>query len=415
MNKGFVALLKYPDFLKLWAGKVVSRFGDSLDSIAYMWMVYQLTGSGLLMGSLMAVNFIPNLAFGIVGGVFADRGNKKLIMLVGDAGRGVMVALTAALYITNTLEVWHLFVFTFINSTFESFSTPARTAVIPLVVTNQDDFLAANSLSQASSSLAEIIGLGVAGVIIGVYGIAAAIIIDAVSFFVCVAFIAWTRIPSALDNNSASKNKAAFSQDLRQGFKLAVGNELIRLCIVFGVALNASVSPFSVLAPIYADTVLNSGAQGYASLSLSISLSTMLGALFLGQFGNRFTYSQLIVTGSVLMSTGFAGLCLSKVLLPAIAGAAFIGLGVATLRGAMFTIIMTRCDKVFLGRVSSVVNSVMMAAMPASTAGAGVFVQRFSPSQIFGVISVLVLITGVWIASSKALHSGQIVTTTQHA
>jgi len=100
-KKGYVALLEYKDFIKIWAGNTISRFGDAVDSIAFLWMVYELTGSTLMMGTVMAVNAAPTVLFGMPAGVLVDRVNKKKIMILTDYIRGFNTALMAFLYITG--------------------------------------------------------------------------------------------------------------------------------------------------------------------------------------------------------------------------------------------------------------------------------------------------------------------------
>lgn len=403
-HRGLLALKKYPEFLKIWLGRLVSRFGDSIDQIAFMWLVYELTGSGLLMGAFLAVNFLPNLIFGILGGVLADRLSKKSLMLVGDIGRGLVVALTAVLYWQGHMRVWYLFVFTFVNSTLETFAAPARTSAVPLLVTEKEDFLAANSLFTASSSLMSMLGLGAAGVIIGTWGIGAAIAVDAVTFFICALSVALARIPAGIRDRQSTKGTTGFGHDLREGLSMAFGHGTLRLCILLGVALNAFISPFYVLAPIYADRVLQAGAKGYSALNMAISASLMVGALLVGQYGQRLGLRRLIIIGTALKSLGFIGLFFASRLLFAVPISCLIGFGVSAIGSSISTLVLTKCDREFLGRVSSVMNSTMMAAMPASTAVAGALVQLYGPAPLLGVIGLLVLATGLAVGLSSALR-----------
>ncbi|KAF9117426.1 hypothetical protein BGX30_005499 [Mortierella sp. GBA39] len=138
--------------------KIISRFGDSVDSIAYSWMVYLLTGSELLMGTLYAINFVPGIAFSMFTGVLVDRWSKKKVVIVTNAGRGITVTVTALLYFIGDLQPWHLFIFTFINSTLECFSTPAEMSLVPRILP-KELLLSGNSLTSSASRTAELAGL----------------------------------------------------------------------------------------------------------------------------------------------------------------------------------------------------------------------------------------------------------------
>ena len=120
--KDLLGIKQYTMFL---TSNFISRFGDSLDSIAYGWMVYMLTGSKLLLGTLFAVNAIPSIIISPFAGVLVDRLPKKKVIVIEDFLRGVTVCLTASLFGLGLLRPWHLFLFTILNSTFEAFTKPA--------------------------------------------------------------------------------------------------------------------------------------------------------------------------------------------------------------------------------------------------------------------------------------------------
>ena len=101
-------LIGYKDYMLLFIANFISRFGDSIDAIAYSFMVYELTGSKLLMGTLFAVNAIPNIVLSPFAGVIADRFNKKRLITIGYLGRGIMVSITALMLSIGILQPWHL-------------------------------------------------------------------------------------------------------------------------------------------------------------------------------------------------------------------------------------------------------------------------------------------------------------------
>ncbi|MEI0739928.1 MFS transporter [Paenibacillus sp. JTLBN-2024] len=180
-RQGIRALSAHRSYLVMMAAKIISRFGDSVDSIAYSWMVYMLTGSEVLMGTLFAVNFIPGIAFSPFTGVLVDRWSKKRIVIIAGTGRGVMVSLTALLYFTGLLEPWHLFVVTLINSSFECFSTPAEMSLVPRLLP-KELLLTGNSLTSSASRTAELGGMAAAGGLIALVGISGTMVVDAATF-----------------------------------------------------------------------------------------------------------------------------------------------------------------------------------------------------------------------------------------
>ena len=168
------------NYTKLLTGVFITRFGDSIDSIAFSWLVYIMTGSRVLMGSIFAISILPNIIVLPFGGVIADTFNKKTIAIIGDVLRGISVATLAIFYYFNILEVWHLFVFVSINSLFESFANPARGSMLQSLV-EPEDYMKGSSWLGTSSQFGALIGLSVASVLIALVGIWGTILIDASS------------------------------------------------------------------------------------------------------------------------------------------------------------------------------------------------------------------------------------------
>lgn len=393
------ALLRQREYIKLFLGNTVSRLGDSIDSIAFAWLVYKLTGSGLLMGTIWAVNALPNVILGPIAGVRVDRWHKKPVMLIADIGRGATVTLTAILLATGRISVWYLFVFTALNSTLKSFAAPARMSVLPRLVP-KELMLSANGISRGTQSLAELAGLGLAGVIIGAWGIPVAFAVDAASFFFCATCVLLARIPALASETRISRVALpAFTGDFRAGLKVAFGNGLIRLCILLGLALNMLICPFNVLLPIYSDGTLAAGARGFSVLSASITLGMLIGSFVAGQVGRWLGRNRMLVASVFAISISLIGFVVARNLVGATAAALLLGVGCAVAITSVTTIVMTSCPPELLGRVSSVINSTAMAAMPAGTALAGIAVDIWSPVRIFLVLGIGLLAVPLLIAS----------------
>ncbi|MFW6016500.1 MAG: MFS transporter [bacterium] len=410
-ENGLKILIHNPNFFKLWFGNTISRLGDSIDSIAMMWMIYELTGSTILMGTMLVCNFLPNVLFGMFTGVFVDRWCKKRIMVLGDIGRAISVAVVAVLYFNGYIQTWHIYLATFINSTIETFVSPARTAVVPILISDKEDFLAANSLFRASSSFAEIIGLGVAATIIGMWGISTAIMIDAFSFFICAVIIIITYIPEKQNSipgevDKINKSKK-FLDELKIGIKTAFGNPLIRLSIFLGMALNFFVSPFNVLAPIYSDKILLEGAQGFSLMGMGLAGGMFLGSLLVGQFGSKFNFRKLIISGVLIITVSFISYFFVSELYIAVSISFLCGIGITALSSTVTTLVMTYCKQDVLGRVGSVMNSLMLAAMPMGSMIAGFIGEWYLPNYIFlsmGFLLALLLVSLLFNSTLKTLY-----------
>lgn len=166
---------------------MINRFGDSIDAIALTWLVYEITGSAAWSAIIFALNMLPAIILQPFTGAAVERRNKKKIMVMSDLIRGFIVIALAAAYMTGTVNPWIMAAFTLTISSVEAFCLPASTAIIPLLL-EERYYGFGVSLNSALVTVLQLTGTAVAGIIIGIFGIQAAIIIDAVTFF-CSALI----------------------------------------------------------------------------------------------------------------------------------------------------------------------------------------------------------------------------------
>jgi len=166
---GLAFFRAYPSYTRYWIANTIGRFGDGIDSLAVMWIMLELTGSTLLMGTVMLCNMLPNILLGPFAGVLADRFNRKKLMIISDVARGLLVAVFAILFMTDHLAVWMLFVITALTSIFETVQHPARAAVRPSLV-RTEDLITSNSMHSFSENAGQLIGMACSGVTIATLG-----------------------------------------------------------------------------------------------------------------------------------------------------------------------------------------------------------------------------------------------------
>lgn len=404
---GLKDLLGCKNYAILLIGNLISRFGDSLDSIAYSWMVYMLTGSKLIFGTLLAVNAIPNIILGPFAGVMADRLNKKKLIVLSYIGRGIVVSVTALLYMLNILRPWHLFAFTIINSTLETLMSPAIVSLMPAIL-EKELFLTANSFSASASKFAELIGTAMAGVIISIAGLSGAIFIDAATFFIAGILILLIKviIPKSENVNISFKS---YWKDLKEGFSFIKNNKLIRLVIAVFALINFCLSPMNVLMPIFTKDILKGGPDTLSLLGAALAIGVILGGLIVGQFGSRYKISSLIV-----FSLFFFGASYSLLVIPgnvinagiyststAVISFFILGLLIPVMTSPIQTYIMTYTDRNILGRVFSFITMINYSAIPLGSALTGTISEVMSISVIFLCMGFIISITALLLLFKK--------------
>lgn len=392
-------MFKNMNFLKVTIATVITRIGDSIDSIALSWLVYILTGSKLLMGTLFAVSFIPNLLILPFAGVIADVVSKKKLTVMSDVFRGLSVSCLALVYYFNLLEVWHLFMFVIINSVFESLADPARSTLLPLIV-KEDEYVSANGYLSTASTLGNLIGIGLAGAVIGLLGIWVAILIDGITFFVSGVLILSMKVKEVSNQKLQLSQINDYMGMITEGFKYIKNDRLILSFVLFGAILNFSFVPFNVLNPVYVDQVMKTGAVGMSYLGGALLFGMLAGGILIGNIGKKVKPIKTLVVSFAIL-----GLCYSllgvidyiqvtqTIKIVAIIVISFVfGMMLPIAQAPIGAVIMKRIPKEIIGRVISIFTLISLSTNPLGGTIVGAIGDNLSVSQLFimmGVFGIL--------------------------
>ncbi|MEC0174680.1 MFS transporter [Paenibacillus favisporus] len=411
-NQGVRRLAKHKLYLIMITAKIISRFGDSVDSIAYSWMVYLLTGSELLMGTLYAINFVPGIAFSMFTGVLVDRWSKKKVVIVTNVGRGITVTVTSLLYFIGDLQPWHLFIFTFINSTLECFSTPAEMSLVPRILP-KELLLSGNSLTSSASRTAELAGLAAAGGLIAMLGISGAMLIDALSFLLAALLYVWIRIDrdhGQEDDNDAGLMQAeespSYWSQFKTGLNFVKGHKLMMMTMLSAAFVNLCLTPKNVLEPVYVKQILHSGPYGLSLIGIALITGMIISGLWISQKGTAYRKSSLIVFGFLLLGVTYSLLYVPALLreYPLYAAAAFcfgMGFAISFINTPVSTYMMEVTPKAMLGRVGALSSTICTCAIPVGSLLAGWAGAFVGVHVLYLVFGLLMLIPGVYLWSQK--------------
>lgn len=397
-------------FMYFLAAKMITRFGDSIDSIAYSWMVYLLTGSKVLMGTLFAINFVPGILFSLFTGVFVDRWNPRIIVMIADLSRGITVIITGLLYWVGLLEVWHLFMFTFINSTIECFATPAEMSLVSRILPKQL-LLVGNSVTSSSARIAELAGLAAAGALIGLLGVSGAIIIDGFTFFIsailicCIVTLTEPKEPSAQASVSNTQSTTYF-QEFKTGFRFIASHRLLLIVMFVATFVNFCLTPFNVLNTVYVKELLHAGPIALSMLGISLIAGMLITGLWISVKGSHYKKSTLIVTGFILLGINYSLLFIPVAfpIYPLYFAAIFsfgMGIAVPLVSTPTSTYLMEVTPKEMLGRVGSLFSMVCSCAMPVGSLLAGVAAEFIPVHVLYLILGGLIMIPAIFLGTQK--------------
>ena len=216
-------------FTLLWSGQIISRLGDSLNTMALAWWVLQKTGSAATMGGVLICTTVPMLLCLLFGGIAVDRFPRVRLMLASDMLRAGMVLLIAFLVFQSWLQLWELFVLSALFGGVEAFFYPAYTALVPDLVSSEM-LPSANSLRSISLKVAQIVGAGMGTAIILWGGTSLAFALDGISFLISAAcLLALPRVPAL--RQPAEKEESAL-QDINAGIRAVLDSPWLWVTLV---------------------------------------------------------------------------------------------------------------------------------------------------------------------------------------
>jgi MFS family permease len=271
--KDLIAALGERRFRLLFAGRAVSDLGDKLVPVALAFAVLELDSSASALGLVFAARMIPLVVLVLVGGVWADRLPRNLVMLTADGVRAVTQAVAAALLITDRAEVWHLMVLMAAYGAAQAFFDPASTGLVPQTV-SRPRLQQANGLLQLSRSTANVIGPAIAGLLVATVGPGWAFAADSATFVVSMAFLALLGL-----GRESREARTRFVADLVEGWREFSSRTWVWVSVGHFAFFHLLVlAPFWVLTPIVADDELG-GAGAYATILSAMGVGAILGGL----------------------------------------------------------------------------------------------------------------------------------------
>lgn len=272
-------VLRHRDFRLLFGGQAISVVGDALFPVALAFAVLELSGSATSLGLVLAAQALPLALLVLVGGVVGDRLSRQRIMVVSDVARAVVQAVAAGLLIGGVAEIWHLAVLAGLYGAAEAFFRPAAGGLVPRLVPS-DDLQQANGLIGMSQSLGMVLGPGLAGVLIALFGPGSAIAIDGASFLVSAACVlAMSPRPGIrAEGEEEDMTEPQFLVQLKEGWREVSSRSWMWVfMIVIGGYHLIALPCVLALGPLVADRELD-GASSWAIIVALFGVGAVLGS-----------------------------------------------------------------------------------------------------------------------------------------
>lgn len=274
------------NFRLLWTGAFLSSIGTWIQDVALSWVIHTEFKNPAYLGWRQFANELPLVAFMLLGGVLADRINKKTILMASQFIQLSLALVLAALYFTGHLSIWAVVIVGFITGLAQSQSAPTYQAFLTSIVP-RDVIPRAVAMNSLQFNLSRSIGPPIAAALLVALGATWCFVINAFSFLAVVAALLLIRIPVLV---GPQKTHQGVASSLKEGLAYVRKAPDIAMIVGLAGALSFFVFPLTTFLPVVADEVLGSGASGYSMLLSAIGLGAIAGAIgtaHRGKFANR--------------------------------------------------------------------------------------------------------------------------------
>jgi MFS family permease len=291
--------LRHRNFQLFFGGQLISLIGTWMQTVAQSWLVYRLTGSGLLLGSVGFASQIPVFLIAPLGGITADRSNRQRVVIATQTASMVLAFILAALTLTHKVQVWHIFVLAACLGVVNAFDIPGRQAFLVDMV-GKEDLMNAIALNSSMFNGARVIGPAVAGVLVARLGEGWCFFANGTSYIAVIAglFLMNVHAPAKV-----SLHTSPF-EHIMEGFRFVNKTAPIRALLMLLGVVSVTGMPYVVLMPIFADKILHRGGQEFASLIGSHDLGAVRLGILMGSAG----VGALLGALTLAVRTGVKGL-----------------------------------------------------------------------------------------------------------
>lgn len=396
--------LTHRDFRLIWFAALGSTIGTWMQKFAQSWLVLELTDSNFYLGLDDFLSQLPILLFMLIGGVIADRADRRRLLTTSQLIQAFSAFTLAALVFWDHITIWHVLTLSFISGLGQAFGGPAYQALLPSLVPRRD-LPNAIALNSTQFNLSRIIGpMGGTAVLVSL-GMAACFFLNGLSFFLVIVALILIKVPPRAPHNGARPH---ILTDLKKGLDYVRHQRLMVTLMALVVVSTFLAMPILTFLPTFARTVLAS-AGGTPETRLSIlmacqGLGAVTGALLIGSVGGRFEHMGRMLLGVqflmglIITAFGWSTTPLLSYVLIFFGGIAFMALF-----SMSFSIVQLAVPEELRGRVVSIYMVALRGGGPIGALVAGYFADLYSAPTVMIVNGILLaLFTTTVVLSGKA-------------
>jgi MFS family permease len=357
--------LRHRNFRLFFFGQMISLIGTWMDPIAESWLIYRLTGSSLLLGTVAFAGQIPIFILMPIGGIIADRYDRRSILVATQSLTMTLTLVLAGLTLTHVVQPWHIIVLGALMGAVSAFDIPVRQAFIADTV-SREDLVNAIALNSAIFNGARVIGPALAGIVVAAVGEGWCFLANGLSFLAVIAGLLMMTGPSVLQTSQGSP-----MTNIIEGFQFATRTAPVRALILLLGLISLTGTPGVVLMPVFAGQILHGGARALGLLMGAVGLGALCGAITLATRKNVSGLERWIVVACNIFGAALILFALSRTFWLSAALLVPVGFSVVLEMGSSHTLLQSMVPDRLRGRVMAVGSMMFMGMAPLGSLMAG--------------------------------------------
>ena len=374
----------------MWFGACTSSIGTWMQIVAQGWLIYRLSHSAFLLALDQFLGGIPIFLFSLIGGVVADRTERRKILLLSQyvqmASAGVLTVLVAGEWV----RVWHILCLSFVSGLAQAFGGPAYQALIPTLV-DREDMPNAIALNSIQFNMAVTIGPALAGQALAKLGEKWCFGLNAVSFLapiITLSMIAARYLP-------ATTTESMFSS-LKQGIKFVRKQGSMEALTLLAFCMTALSMPMRTYIPVFVKDIFGRGPETYGNLLSLMGVGSICGSLAVAGIGNMRKKGRFALTMLICLGAAISGFSLSRSLPLSYAMLVLVGASMMAVFATVTSLVQLITTNEMRGRVMSVYNCAFRGGMPMGNLVSGWLVPMFTAPIVLGVNGLLLVLVAVY-------------------
>ncbi len=374
----------------MWIGACTSSIGTWMQIVAQGWLIYRLSHSSRLLGLDQFLAGIPIFLFTLIGGVVADRTERRKILLMSQylqmASAGILTALVAA----GVVHVWEILCLSFVSGLAQAFGGPAYSALIPTLV-DREDMPNAIALNSIQFNLAVTVGPALAGITLARWGEKWCFGLNALSFLAPVISLSMIKARFLPE-----KSRESMFSSLKEGIEFIWHHGSMVGLVVLAFLMTFLSMPMRTYIPVFVKDIFHRGPETFGNLLSVMGLGSICGSLAVAGIGNiakkgRFALSMLICLGAAI-----AAFSLSKTLPFSFAALAIVGASMMAVFATVTSLVQLITTNEMRGRVMSVYNFAFRGGMPLGNLATGWLVPAYTAPIVLGVNGFLLILVAIY-------------------